>query len=404
MHPITFAIIRERKNPPDRRTVFSPVKLREVQEAFPSARFIVEASSIRVFPGVAYEKAEFTVTDDVSKADILLGVKEVPVEALLPHKAYFFFSHTIKKQEHNRTLLQAILKKKIELYDYEVLTDKKGNRLIGFGRYAGLVGAYNGFRAWGMRHKSWQLPKVSDLSGLKELKVKLDNIKLPNIKICLTGGGRVAGGVKEILEHLKIKKVNVKAFLTTDFDEPVYCNIRVMDYNKRIDGKQGTLAEFLRDPTSFESNFMRFAKVTQLFMTGHFYGDGAPYLFTREDAKNPDFNIEVIADISCDVDGPIGSTIRSSTIEDPFYGYDPQTEKETTFDAPGAITVMAVDNLPCELPMDASSGFGDMFLQHVMPAFFNEDKDGVLERARMTKDGQLTERFSYLQNFVDGDE
>lgn len=404
MQPITFAIIKERKNPPDKRTVFSPVKLREVQEAFPSARFIVEASHIRVFPDVAYENAEFTVTDDISKADILLGVKEVPVEALLPHKAYFFFSHTIKKQEHNRALLQAILKKKIELYDYEVLTDKKGNRLIGFGRYAGLVGAYNGFRAWGIRHKSFELPKANELSGLKAIKAKLDKIKLPNIKICLTGGGRVAGGVKEILDHLKIKKVNAEAFLTTDFNEPVYCNIRVMDYNKRIDGKQATLAEFLRDPTSFESNFMRFAEVTQLFITGHFYGDGAPYLFTREDANKPEFNIEVIADISCDVDGPIGSTIRSSTIEDPFYGYDPQTEKETIFDAPGAITVMAVDNLPCELPMDASSGFGNMFLQHVMPAFFNGDKEGVLERARMTKNGQLTERFSYLQNFVDGDE
>ena len=404
MQSITFAIIKERKNPPDKRTVFSPVKLRDVQKAFLSARFIVEASRMRVFPDVAYEKAEFTVSDDVSEADILLGVKEVPVEALLPHKAYFFFSHTIKKQEYNRKLLQAILKKQIEFYDYEVITDKKGNRLIGFGRYAGLVGAYNGFRAWGMRHKSWELPKANDLSGLEAMKAKLDKIKIPNIKICLTGGGRVAGGVKEILDHLKIKKVHAEAFLTTDFDEPVYCNIGVMDYNKRIDGEPGTLAEFLRDPTSFESNFMRFAKVTQLFITGHFYGDGAPYLFTREDAKKTGFNIEVIADISCDVDGPVGSTIRSSTVKDPFYGYEPQTENEIAFDAPGAITVMAVDNLPCELPMDSSAGFGEQFFEHVMPAFFNGDKDGVLERARMTKDGRLTERFSYLQAFVDGDE
>jgi hypothetical protein len=404
MQSITFAIIKERKNPPDKRTVFSPVKLREVQEAFPSAKFIVEASRIRAFPDVAYEKAEFTVTDDVSKADILLGIKEVPVEALLPHKTYFFFSHTIKKQESNRALLQTILKKEIELYDYEVITDKKGNRLIGFGRYAGLVGAYNGFRAWGLRHKSWQLPKANDLAGLEAMKAKLDKIKLPNIKICLSGTGRVAGGVKEILDHLKIKKVNAEAFLTTDFDEPVYCNIAVMDYNKRIDGKPGTLAEFFRDPTSFESNFMRFAKVTQLFITGHFYGDGSPYLFTREDAKKPGFNIEVIADISCDINGPIGSTIRSSTVEDPLYGYDPQTENETAFDAPCAITVMAVDNLPCELPMDSSAGFGELFFEHVMPAFFNGDKDGVLERARMTKNGQLTERFSYLQAFVDGNE
>ncbi|KKL54749.1 hypothetical protein LCGC14_2262310, partial [marine sediment metagenome] len=280
----------------------------------------------------------------------------------------------------------------------------KGNRLIGFGRYAGLVGAYNGFRAWGMRYKLWELPKANDLSGLEAMKTKLDKIKLPNIKICLTGRGRVASGAREILDHLQIKKVNAKEFLTDTFDEPVYCNIDVLDYNKRIDGRPGTQAEFFRDPTSFESNFMRFAKVTQFFITGHYYGDGAPYLFTSKDAKKPEFNIELVADISCDIEGPLASTIRPSTIEDPFYGYDPETEKETAFDAPGAITVMAVDNLPCELPMDSSTGFGEMFLEHVMPAFFNDDKDRILERARMTKDGKLTERFSYLQRFVDGEE
>src|SRR5690606_852421 len=149
-----------------------------------------------------------------------------------------------------------------------------------------------------------------------------------------------------------------------------------------------------------ESDFLRFAKVSDMLITGHFYGNGAPAFFTKEDAKSADFKINLIADISCDIDGPIASTIRTSTIAEPFYGYDPETGSETAFDAKGAITVMAVDNLPCELPKDASEGFGDMFLQHVIPAFFNGDKDGILKRALITKNGKLTPRFAYLEDYV----
>ena len=201
-----------------------------------------------------------------------------------------------------------------------------------------------------------------------------------------------------------IKKVTIEEYLTKEFKKPVYCKIGVMDYAKRKDGVKGSLAQFIKDPTGYETNFLRFAKVSQIFIAGHFYGDGAPYLFTRGEAKSEDFNIEVIADISCDIDGPVASTLRASTIADPFYGYDPLTEKEVAFDSPGAITVMAVDNLPCELPKDASEGFGELFVERVLPAFFNDDKDGILYRARMTKDGKLTKRFSYLQDYVDGKE
>jgi hypothetical protein len=212
----------------------------------------------------------------------------------------------------------------------------------------------------------------------------------------------VAKGAKEILDYLKISEVSDTVYLTSKFTEPVYCLIDVMEYNRRKDGKAGDKNEFYKDPSGYESNFMPYAKVSDMFISGHFYGDGAPYLFTREDAKNPEFNINIIADISCDVDGPVASTIRASTIADPFYGYDPFTETETRFDAKGAITVMAVDNLPCELPKDASEGFGNMFLDDVIPAFFNGDRDGVLARAKMTtSDGKLTERFAYLQDYVD---
>ena len=289
------------------------------------------------------------------------------------------------------------------MYDHETIIKENGARLIGFGRYAGLVGAYNGFRALGLRDGLFELPKVESLADLNEVKAELDKITIPNIKILLTGTGKVAYGAKEILDHLGIKEISDALYLTSDFNEPVYVMADVMEYAKRKDGKVGDKFEFYKDPSGYESNFMAYAKVTDYFIAGHFYGNNAPYLFTRDDAKHPDFRINLVADVSCDIDGPVASTIRSSTIADPFYGYHPETEKEVAFDAQGAITVMAVDNLPCELPKDASEGFGETFVEHVIPAFFNEDENGILNRAKITTgEGELTERFSYLQNYVDG--
>ncbi|MFT5076545.1 MAG: hypothetical protein ACI9D4_001903 [Polaribacter sp.] len=402
--PIKIALIKERKNPPDRRVVFSPEKCAELLDRYRDASIVVEPSDVRVFQDQTYKDWRISVQEDLSEADVMIGVKEVPVEALIPNKKYFFFSHTIKKQPYNRKLLQAILKNKIEFFDHETIVKENNARLIGFGRYAGLVGAYNGFRALGLRDGLYEMPKVETLQDLNEVKLELDKITLPSdLKIILSGTGKVAMGAKEILDYLQINEVSDTVYLTSTFTEPVYCLIDVMEYNRRKDGKAGNKAAFYKDPKGYESNFMPYAKVSDFFIAGHFYGNDAPYLFTREDARHPEFKINLIADISCDVDGPVASTLRASTIADPFYGYDPISENETEFNAKGAITVMAVDNLPCELPKDASEGFGSMFLKSVMPAFFNDDKDGILARARMTtSEGKLTERFSYLQDYIEG--
>ncbi len=399
--PIKFALIKERKSPPDRRVVFSPKKCRDLLETFPDATMVVEKSEVRVFDDNLYKKEGIELADDLRNCDVMFGVKEVPIPALIPHKKYFFFSHTIKQQPYNRALLQAILKNKIELYDHETIVKENGARLIGFGRYAGLVGAYNTFRALGFRDDLFNLPKVENLADLATMKLELDKIKLPAIKIVLTGTGKVAQGAKEILDYLKIKEVSVSDYLSKKYDEVVFCQIDVEDYNQRSDGSAFDKNEFFKNPVGYESNFMRFAKVSDMFIAGHFYGDNAPYLFTREDAKHPDFKINLVGDISCDIDGPVASTLRASTIADPFYAYDPQREKEVPFKTKNSITVMAVDNLPCELPKDASEGFGTMFINQVIPAFFNGDKDGILQRAQITTaEGTLTKRFSYLTDYV----
>ncbi len=397
-----FGIIRERKNPPDRRVVLSPLECKNVLSTFADAEIMVESSPIRVFTDKEYEEKGIPVVENMDGCDVLLGVKEVPIEALIPNKKYFFFSHTIKKQPYNRPLLNAILEKNIELYDHEVITNTSGQRLVAFGRYAGIVGAYNGIRAYGLKFDLFNLPKAETLKDQQALIAELKKVKLPNIKILLTGRGRVGNGSREMLDAMGLKKVNVAEYLKDTFNESVYCQIDASEYNKRKDGVRGNKADFFANPEEYRSNFFRFAEVTDFYIAGHFYGDGAPYLYTREDAKHPDFNIKVVADVSCDIDGPVGTTIRPSTIAEPIYGYDPIAEKEINFKDTNAIAVMAVDNLPAELPRDASNGFGEAFSKQVIPAFFNKDEDGILERARMTQNGKLTKRYAYLQKYVDG--
>ncbi len=397
-----FGLIRERKNPPDHRVVLSPTACQKVLNRFPQAEIRAESSPVRVFTDAEYRQAEIPVVDSMQDCDVLLGVKEVPIEALIPGKKYFFFSHTIKKQPYNRELLRAILRKNIELYDHEVLTNPAGRRLVAFGRYAGIVGAYNGFRAFGLKHGTFQLPKAESLPDQAALIRELRKIEMPPVKILLTGRGRVGSGAREMLDGMGLRKVAVNDYLERDFDEPVYCQIDASFYNKRKDGIRGSKEDFIAHPERYESNFFRFSRVTDFFIAGHFHAEGAPYLITREEVYHPEFRIRVIADISCDIDGPVAPTLRASTIADPVYGYDPLTQSETDFRNRAAVAVMAVDNLPAELPRDASEGFGLAFSKYVIPAFFDGDSDGILERARMTSNGALTPRYAYLQDYVDG--
>ena len=397
-----FGILKERKSPPDRRVVFSPDAIVALKQSFPNAEIVVESSDLRVFSDQEYIDKGITVSDNLESCDVLLGVKEVPVSALIPNKKYFFFSHTIKKQPHNQKLLRAILDNNIELYDHETIVDQNNNRLIGFGKYAGVVGCYNAFRAFGIKFELFELPKAATLRSMEELVQRLRRVVLPPIKIVVTGNGKVGKGIKLLLDEVKIKQVAPDDFLAKKYSDAVYTQIDVIDYNRRADGKIVDKNDFYANPTQYVSDFERFSEVSDVFMAGHFYGNDAPAILTREMLRSPKNKIKVVADISCDVAGPIASTLRSSTIAEPFYGYHPEQDKEIDMFHPAAIVVMAVDNLPCELPKDASDGFGEMFLKNVIPAFFNEDQHGILQRARITAHGALTPRFAYLDEYASG--
>ena len=397
-----FGIIKERKSPPDRRVVFSPNELAKLKQLYHEATVAVESSDIRIFSDTQYKSMGITVTDDVSDCDVLFGVKEVPVENLIPNKAYFFFSHTIKKQPYNRKLLKAILEKNIDLYDHETIVDAENRRLIGFGKYAGMVGVYNGIRAFGIKFELFKLPKAETLAGKEALIAHLKRITLPPLKFVVTGTGKVGSGAKEILDAIKVKEVPVDNYLTKNYTQSVYVQLDVLEYNKRIDGQVLDFNDFTSHPEAYVSDFEKFTKVSDIYYAGHFYDNAAPMILTQEMLNASDCKLRVVADISCDVNGPIACTLRSSTIEEPIYGYFPLENKEVDVFHPAAIVVMAVDNLPCEIPKDASEGFGEQFMEHVIPAFFNGDKDGILKRAKITEKGKLTPRFAYLQDYVDG--
>lgn len=395
-----IGIIKEGKTPPDERVPFSPAQCQEISNKYPQIEIVVQKSNVRRYKDEEYKNRGINLVDSVTDCDVLMGVKEVPISQLIENKTYFYFSHTTKKQPYNRDLLRAMINKNITMVDYEGLINDKGIRLIGFGKYAGIVGCYNSFYAYGKRTGKFDLKRAYQCEDREEMEQELHKIVLPtDYKIIITGGGRVAKGTTEILKLLNIKKVSPNEILTNDYHQPVYAQLNVEDYNKRNDQKSFTRSDFYNDPTDFHSDFMRFSKVADMYIACHFWDSKAPYIFTREDAKARDFNIQIIGDISCDIDGPVACTLRPSTINDPLYGYHPLSENEVLFDEKNSITVMAVDNLPCELPKDASSDFGREFIDKVLPHLIN-DKEGVINQATICKQGGLTKHYSYLSDYI----
>jgi saccharopine dehydrogenase (NAD+, L-lysine forming) len=400
MPNIKMGILKEEKTPVERRVPFSPMQCSELVRQYPGLEIIVQHSKDRCYTDEEYASFGLPLSDNLSECDILMGLKERPVDLLFPGKKYFIFSHTTKKQVHNREMLKAMLAKNIELVDYECLTDTHQNRVIGFGRYAGIIGTYNGIRGYGMRYNLFNLKPAHMCRDKEELLEEIDRVRLSNIKILLTGGGRVANGATEALGMLKIRKVTPYEFLHCSFREAVYCQLHSKDMYLTRDGSSWDLRDFYHHSENYASSFLPYTKECDLLITGHFWDGKAPALFTKDQMKLPDFHISVIADITCDVPGSVPSTLRPSSILEPFYGYNPVTEQLDIPFAKNTITVMAVDNLPCELPREASEDFGKELMERVMPCLFGVDKENMIERATIAKAGKLTSTYSFLADYV----
>jgi len=402
MEKLRIGVIREGKVPPDKRVPLSPQQCVEIMERWPHVEVLVQPSPIRKFQDEEYASLGIQMPEDISHCDIILGVKEVPIKDLIPGKTFLFFSHTYKKQPYNAGLLKAIIDKKIRLIDYELLKYKAGNRLIGFGRYAGIVGCYNGWRALGLKLGKYELKPANLCDDRVEMESQLKKAILPkNLKVVLTGMGRVGHGARETMSLLPIKEVNKEDFLNKTFDEPVFVHLDTEDYFKRASDLGYDQEEFYADPSNYVSVFPEYCNVADMYVACHYWADGSPHFFSKEDLKSPDWKIKVIADISCDIEIPIPTTLRPSKIADPIYGVDRFEGNETDFHNPNAVAVMAVDNLPCELPKDASEGFGRELIDKVLKLLIEGDEDDIILRATETDQGALTAKYSYLQSYVD---
>jgi saccharopine dehydrogenase (NAD+, L-lysine forming) len=401
MSQLKIGLIREGKVPPDLRVPFTPLQVEEIQQRFTHVKVVCQESTFRSFKDDEFRQLDIEVAKDISDCDILMGIKEVPIDSLVANKTYLFFSHTIKKQPYNKKLLQAILKKNIRLIDYEALKDTQGNRLVAFGRFAGIVGAYNGLMTYGKRYNLFSLRRAFECFDINDLKLELRKVKLPPIKIILTGAGRVGKGAMETLDTAGIRKVNASDFLTKEFDEPVYTQLSSADYHERKEGGHFNREEFHRNPELYSSLFPRYTKVAHLLLAGAYWNPKAPVLFTRQDMLDPNFKMKVIADITCDINGSVPSTKRASTIPDPLYDYDPTTDSVLpALSNERYITTMAVDNLPCELPRSASEEFGRDLIDRILKPLLVGDVDGIIKRGTVAEKGALTETFIYLQDYV----
>jgi saccharopine dehydrogenase (NAD+, L-lysine forming) len=399
---IKIGLIKERKDPPDRRVAFLPEQCSSVQNKFPGIRFFVESSEIRCVQDEVYIASGIEVTDDLRHCDVLFGIKEVPIWALQEGKSYFFFSHTIKKQLHNRKLLKEILAKKITLIDYECLVDQQGNRTVAFGRFAGIVGAYNAFRMWLFRYHGIHMKSASECGDMEEM---LDYARhhtkvIEPVKIAVTGSGRVGKGAVEVLRNLKIRQVEPEDYLNNQYDEPIFTWLSSRHYLRNPKQEIWDEKNYRENPMDFERHFLPYAYSTDILIPCHYWNPKAPVLFTAEEIILPQFKIKVISDVTCDLEGSVPTTIRTSTIGDPFYDYNPEKKSEAApFSSDGNITVCAVDNLPCELPWDASKSFGEMLIETIIPELLT-GQHVSMNKATIAKGGQLMPGYQYLADFV----
>src|SRR5690554_3403705 len=226
---LKIGIIREGKNPPDSRVPLTPQQCKDILRKYKNVDIFIQPSPIRCFTDQEYEDLGIQISNDLSHCNLLLGVKEVPVQQLIPNQSYMFFSHTKKKQDYNQSLMHALIEKKIKMIDYELLTYEDGKRIIGFGFFAGVVGAHNGILAYGKKHNLFNLKPAHKCKDMEEMVQQYLDIKLPPIKIALTGSGRVVAGLLDIMEKWQILNAEPEDFLNKDYDYPVYTLLKGAD-------------------------------------------------------------------------------------------------------------------------------------------------------------------------------
>lgn len=396
---ITIGLLHEGKIPADNRVALTPAQCKWIHKNASDVRVIAQASPDRCYSDKEYRDAGIEVKETVEECDILFGIKEVPAKDLLPGKTYLFFSHTKKAQPANQAMFRTILDRNITLIDYECLEHDDGQRILGFGFFAGVVGAHNGIMAYGQRTGLYELGRVYKQKSFRELIHTYFGLRLPKIKVAVTGSGRVAHGVLEVMNLLEIVEVEPDEFLERNFSYPVFTQLKGSALYVHDQKKTYQREHFHQHPQEYRCKFLPFARTADILMNGIYWDHNMPRLFEWEDMQHPGFSIRTIADITDDREGSIPCNLGDSTLDAPIYGVDPNTRQRTAPYLPGGIDIMAVGNLPNELPRDASRYFGEQLIKHVLEPLIRGGSV-IIERATMVRNGELTAHYSYLEEYA----
>ena len=398
-----IGIIRESRND-ENRTPLVPEHIKKYKESNPNINFIIQPSNSRCFSDEEYELCGAKINENLNECSIIFGVKEIDPNILINNRTYLFFSHTFKinKQQkniekHKKDLLLSILNKKITLIDYENIRGKNGTRCLGFGRFAGIVGCYNTLNLLLRMLGKQSLASAYKINDYERLVLNLKNLYFPKTKILVTGDGRVAKGVIELLNLTNIKAVSKKDFLEKKFDQPIFCNLETKDYVTNNSSTNFNLEHFIDNPQDYSSSALQYLKETDILISAHYWDPSSPKIFENEDLKVLQ-NLKIVGDITCDINGSVPTTIRSTTIEEPNYWIERYTLKEIDENNDG-IAVMAVDNLPSELPRDSSTEFSEGIIKEVLPFLLKED-DGRILNGTITTDGSFLEKYNYLNDYI----
>ncbi|HRH51370.1 MAG TPA: alanine dehydrogenase [Panacibacter sp.] len=395
---LAIGLVKEGKVPEDNRVALTPAQCKWLLKNGTGVSIYVQPSSTRCFSNAEYQHAGVTLQEDLSNCDILLGIKELPVHMLIPDKTYLFFSHTKKKQPYNQKLMHALIDHHITMIDYECLEHEDGQRIIGFGFFAGIVGAHNGVMAYGKRTGAFELSRVFASKDYRELIHTYFGLKLPNIKIAVTGSGRVAHGILDVMNLMGITEVEPDEYLERNFTYPVYVQLKGHDLYTHKELKTYKREHFHEHPTEYRSRFLPYTRCTDILMNGIYWDINTPRLFEKTDIDES-FTINTIADITDDENGSVPINLGDNTIEDPVYGVSKTTFKKTAPYIDGSIDIMAVGNLPNELPRDASRYFGEQLIKHILTDLLGNGSE-IIERATILKHGKLTPHFKYLEDYA----
>ncbi len=396
---LVIGLIKEGKSPSDNRVALTPAQCKFINKSQNDCKVVVQKSNNRCYSDQEYQKAGIEVTDNMNQCNILLGIKEVPIDMLIPNKTYLFFSHTKKLQPYNQKLIKAIAEKNITLIDYECLEHSDGKRIIGFGFFAGVVGAHNGMMAYGEKTKTYHLDRVNANKTFNDLIHTYFGLHLPPIKIAVTGSGRVAHGVLEIMNLLGIHEVEPDEYKEKLFPYPVYVHLKGRDLYLHKENNTYHREDFHKNPAQYICTFKEYIPHTDILMNGIYWDHHIPRLFEKEDTQNPYFKIKTIADITDDMYGSVPCNLGDSTIDNPVYGVDKITFEKTAPYLENTIDVMSVGNLPNELPRDASRFFGQQLIKFVLKGLI-EGNSEIIEKATIMNQGKLTSHYSYMHNYV----